>query len=333
MSGPTTSSTTSSSTAQAGPTPAGIPHQVARPSSSSTSIRARRLAFPLMARRLTRAISARLRAGSRPATTRPRWRCRAAIIRSSKSSRSSRRPTSTPSMRRGPSRSPTRSSCSAEFLANRRKTYQNGWRQFWNFGYTGDLYGTGAGNALNFWADGWQGINLISPTGITNHSDSSQQVDYYRGVGGLRGSLGGKWRWEAYSQYSRNIGIYRTEQILQDAYDTGYFQTASCVGTVTPISGKNASIFPGPIPISSQARRRRRRQEFLFDWEKAKPSTPSSAAKPRSRANSSTSPAARWASHSAPRSAAMRSTTCRARSRAPATPGALRPRVSLPARA
>ena len=23
-----------------------------------------------------------------------------------------------------------------EFLANRRKTYQNGWRQFWTFGYT-----------------------------------------------------------------------------------------------------------------------------------------------------------------------------------------------------
>lgn len=26
----------------------------------------------------------------------------------------------------------------AEFLGNRRKTYQNGWRQFWTFGYTGE---------------------------------------------------------------------------------------------------------------------------------------------------------------------------------------------------
>ncbi|MFN5903555.1 MAG: hypothetical protein ACK439_11405, partial [Novosphingobium sp.] len=42
-----------------------------------------------------------------------------------------------------------------EFLFNRRETYQNGWRQFWNFGYTGDLYGTGAGNAYNFWGGGW----------------------------------------------------------------------------------------------------------------------------------------------------------------------------------
>src|SRR3546814_13793915 len=27
-----------------------------------------------------------------------------------------------------------------EFLFNRHKTYQNGWRQFWNFGFTGDIY-------------------------------------------------------------------------------------------------------------------------------------------------------------------------------------------------
>ena len=39
-----------------------------------------------------------------------------------------------------------------EFLFNRRETYQNGWRQFWNFGYTGDLYGTGTPGTI--WADG-----------------------------------------------------------------------------------------------------------------------------------------------------------------------------------
>ena len=64
-----------------------------------------------------------------------------------------------------------------EFLFNRRKTYQNGWRQFWNFGYTGDLYGTGTPATL--WAAGWEGVNLLSPTGITNQSDSSQKVDLY----------------------------------------------------------------------------------------------------------------------------------------------------------
>ena len=53
-----------------------------------------------------------------------------------------------------------------EFLFNRRETYQNGWRQFWNFGYTGDLYGTGTPATL--WADGFTGVNFLSPTGITD---------------------------------------------------------------------------------------------------------------------------------------------------------------------
>ncbi|MBA3941065.1 MAG: TonB-dependent receptor, partial [Sphingopyxis sp.] len=59
-----------------------------------------------------------------------------------------------------------------EFLFNRRKTYQNGWRQFWNFGYTGDLYGTGT--PATSWAQGWTGLNLVSPTAITDQADSSQ---------------------------------------------------------------------------------------------------------------------------------------------------------------
>lgn len=136
-----------------------------------------------------------------------------------------------------------------EFLANRRKTYQNGWRQFWNFGYTGDLYGTGTPATL--WAKGFTGVNLLSPTGITNASDSSQQVDYFRGVGGLRGNFGGAlsgWKWEAYGQYSKSVGRYRTQQILQDVYNTGYFQTASCVGTVTPISKKQCIDLPWADP-------------------------------------------------------------------------------------
>src|SRR5690606_11814827 len=57
-----------------------------------------------------------------------------------------------------------------EFLYNRRETYQNGWRQFWTFGYTGDLYGTGSPNGYNYWGAGWTGVNYISPTAITDHS-------------------------------------------------------------------------------------------------------------------------------------------------------------------
>jgi len=159
-----------------------------------------------------------------------------------------------------------------EFLFNRRQTYQNGWRQFWNFGWTGDLYTTGAGNYFNYWGDGWAGINFISPTGITDRSDSSQKVDYYRGVGGLRGDLGGKgdWHYEVYGQYSRNIGRYRTEQILQDVYDSGYFQYSSCVGTILPVSGKQCIDLPWTDPFFLRGELTPEQADFLTDWEEGK---------------------------------------------------------------
>ncbi len=159
-----------------------------------------------------------------------------------------------------------------EFLFNRRETYQNGWRQFWNFGYTGDLYGTGPGNADNFWGEGFEGVNYLSPTAITNQSDNSQTVDYYRGVGGLRGllSAAGNWQYDAYVQYSRSDGRYRSQQILQDAYDTGYFQTSSCVGTVTPISGRNCIDIPWADPEFLRGNLTSEQIGFLFDWEEGR---------------------------------------------------------------
>lgn len=158
-----------------------------------------------------------------------------------------------------------------EFLFNSRKTYQNGWRQFWNFGYTGELYGTGPGTTNNFWGNGWQGVNYISPTGITNHADNSQLVHYFRGVGGLRGDFGGgNWHYEVYGQYSKSVGKYRSEQILQDAYDTGYFQTSSCVGQVTPISGRQCIDIPWADPYFLAGQWTPAQTGFLIDWEEGK---------------------------------------------------------------
>lgn len=159
-----------------------------------------------------------------------------------------------------------------EFLFNRRETYQNGWRQFWNFGWTGDLYSTGAGNYFNYWGDGWQGLNFISPTAITDQADSSQKVDYYRGVGGVRGDLGGagNWKYEVYGQYSRSNGRYRSQQILQDAYDSGYFQYSSCVGTVLPVSGKQCIDIPWADPEFLRGNLTQEQLDFLFDWEEGK---------------------------------------------------------------
>jgi len=159
-----------------------------------------------------------------------------------------------------------------EFLFNRRETYQNGWRQFWNFGLTGDLYGYYPGaNYYNFWGGGWGGFNLLSPTAITNHSDTAQDVNYYRGVAGLRGNFGSmsSWKYELYTQYSRSDAKYRTEQILQDAYNTGYFQYSSCeaAGIVTPISHRNCVDIPWTDPDFLAGALTQQQYDFLFDWE------------------------------------------------------------------
>ncbi|MDQ3478143.1 MAG: TonB-dependent receptor, partial [Pseudomonadota bacterium] len=162
----------------------------------------------------------------------------------------------------------------AEFLGNRRKTYQNSWRQFWTFGYTGDIYGEGGGGPGTFWADGWTGYNWLSPTGITNQADSSQKVDYLRGVGGLRGDfdLGFMkgWAFDTYVQYSRSKGVYRDQQILQDVYDISYFQSASCVGTVTPVSGKDCIDLPWLDPNFLAGQMTQEQTDFLFSWEKGR---------------------------------------------------------------
>lgn len=159
----------------------------------------------------------------------------------------------------------------AEFLGNRRETYQNGWRQFWTFGYTGDLYGDGSYGT--YWGDGWSGFNWLSPTGITNQSDSSQKVDYWRAVGGVRGDFGGflnGWSFDTYVQYSHNKGKYRDQRLLQDIYDISYFQTSSCVGTVTPVSGKQCIDLPWLDPFFLAGQMTPEQIDFLFEWEEGK---------------------------------------------------------------
>ena len=160
-----------------------------------------------------------------------------------------------------------------EFLANRRTTYQNGWRQIWSFGNTG-LYGTfGSMYPGTIWAQGWEGFNWLSPTGITNHSDSSQKVDYKRGVAGLRGEFGDflkGWSWDAHVQYSHSKGRYRQEHFLQEIYDISSFQTASCAGTVLPISGKQCIDLPWTDPFFMAGQFTPEQADFMFDWEEGK---------------------------------------------------------------
>ncbi|MDG2532450.1 TonB-dependent receptor [Sphingomonas sp. HITSZ_GF] len=120
----------------------------------------------------------------------------------------------------------------AEGLWNRRESKQNGSRQFWNYMYTEDWGGP---------ATGFTGNGFISPTPITDHFDSSQRVDYWRAVGGLRGDFGSflkGWTWDGYVQYSKSVGTYTQDQIYQDAIDQQSWRFDACQpGEVTAVRG------------------------------------------------------------------------------------------------
>ena len=154
-----------------------------------------------------------------------------------------------------------------EFLGNRRQTYENAWRQLWTYGYGQDVYPD------NPWGQGWRGDNLLSPLTITDHFDAKQKVDYWRGVGGLRGDLGGflkGWSYDAYVQYSHNKGLYSNEQFLQDVYDSSYSQTSSCVGTTLPFSGKQCIDIPWTDPYFLAGQTTQAQRDFMFQWETGK---------------------------------------------------------------
>ncbi len=166
-----------------------------------------------------------------------------------------------------------------EFLFNRRETYQNSWVQFWDFSLTSmpssiEFFGAGP-NPFN----PATGPYLTSSTPITNHADASQQVDYFRGVGGFRGEFEGGglngWAWDVYSQYSRSKGLYRNDQIYKDSIDYqysigyGYFPDG-CEGYVTPISGKDCVTIDWWDPELLRGNIPQNVRDYLFGTEEGK---------------------------------------------------------------
>jgi iron complex outermembrane receptor protein len=84
-----------------------------------------------------------------------------------------------------------------------------------------------------------QGEFLILPV-IAWASRSTTDIDYYRGVFGARGDLGGigeGFGWDAHVQYSRSDGEYTQDYARADSLFTQDFRTRSCVGLVTPVVG------------------------------------------------------------------------------------------------
>ncbi len=127
-----------------------------------------------------------------------------------------------------------------ELLYNKRETFFDGSGQVWQFGLgetNGGLFGF-----PSFFSDplavGFGGPALYSPTAFIDWYDSSQEIDYYRGVLGLRGDISSSWSYDLYGQYSRSDGDYTNQRVLQDSIDTQDFRFGSCVGTVTAVTGR-----------------------------------------------------------------------------------------------
>jgi len=123
-----------------------------------------------------------------------------------------------------------------EVLLNRRQTYVNSYRQYWNYIYSGDWFGNGSQLSADA---GWFGSQWFSPTPITDHNDSEVTVDYQRFLAGLRGELSNGWTWDTTVAYSTSDGDYWDQQIYNDSIRDQNWTTGndSCVGQVSSVEG------------------------------------------------------------------------------------------------
>ena len=105
-----------------------------------------------------------------------------------------------------------------EALFNRRENSQNAITQYFSYIYGADSFGN---NNTNPTAAGWNGTNSwFSPTPVADHGGESNKIDYFRLVGGLKGSFGDSmilpgWDWDVYGQHSNSDAEY-TEQIVRN---------------------------------------------------------------------------------------------------------------------
>jgi len=84
-------------------------------------------------------------------------------------------------------------------------------------------------------------------------SDRSQQVDYFRGVGGLKGdfsAFSNNWTWDIYGQFSQSDASYTTDIIYNDRV-LAVTGALACNQAAITISGGQCSALPQGIPWAS----------------------------------------------------------------------------------
>lgn len=136
-----------------------------------------------------------------------------------------------------------------ELLYNKRKTYFNSSGQAWQFGpgendmgVTDFMFGFGGGLGPigDPQANGFSGFALYSPTGFIDWGDSSQEVDYYRGVLGVRGDISSAFQYDLYGQYSKSDATYTNQRILADSMDMQDFRGTPLSAAPSPCAGTGA---------------------------------------------------------------------------------------------
>jgi len=156
-----------------------------------------------------------------------------------------------------------------EVLLNRRKTRDNGYRQFWGYKYSSDFdfqnFTPGVGGDPR--SVGWSGALFLSPLSITNHSDTRVEVEYQRYVAGLRGKAGAGWNWDVSVQYSKSDGDYTTDQIFNDSIVEQDWLIGSCVGTNTSVREVPCQDIPWLDPQFLAGDISPEMQSFLFGVE------------------------------------------------------------------
>ncbi len=148
-----------------------------------------------------------------------------------------------------------------EVLLNRRKTRQDGYRQYWSYIYNETFFG---GNPLSA---GWNGAQWFSPTPITDHSDTDIEVDYGRFVAGLRGDFAEDWSWDVSFQYSNSSGDYKNDQVYNDSIRDQNWLHGSCAGTPTSVRGVPCIDVPWLDPALLAGNVSPEIAEFLFGTE------------------------------------------------------------------
>src|SRR3546814_3057358 len=94
------------------------------------------------------------------------------------------------------------------------------------------------------------GGNVILRPRVLVRSQAQADVDYYRGVLGLRGEFGDGWKWDVTGQHSRSDARYTQDVIYQDAIASTTLRTRSCPGTMTARSEAHTSALQSLMPTS-----------------------------------------------------------------------------------